>query len=60
MIQSKLMLKSLLRSSLIQLGRYENHIDAGRSTAEYTYKEEFEIAVNAPNLVLFSDVIDMY
>ena len=30
--------------------RYENHFDMKRSTSEKSTKEEFEIAVNGPNL----------
>ena len=32
------------------VSRYENHFDARRGTNEETANEEFEIAVNGPNL----------
>ena len=31
--------------------RYENHFDSRRPTDEDTSKQEFEIAVNGPNMV---------
>ena len=37
--------------------RYENHFDARRSTDEDTSNQEFEIAVNGPNLAHCETVV---
>ena len=46
------------------VSRYENHFDARRSTDEETSNQEFEIAVNGPNLAhcetVVSEAMDIY
>ena len=46
------------------VSRYENHFDARRSTDEDTPNQEFEIAVNGPNLAHYdtvvSEAMDLY
>lgn len=39
------------------VSRYENHFDARRSTDEETSNQEFEIAVNGPNLAHCETVV---
>ena len=40
------------------VSRYENHFDSRRSTDEETSNEEFEIAVNGPQVLLI--VMELY
>ena len=34
------------------VSRYENHFDSRRNTKEYATNEEFDVAVNGPNLTI--------